>query len=32
MESLLDRMHGVIPLFLTGGMVRKERVADGDTT
>jgi hypothetical protein len=32
MESFPDRMHGVIPLFLRGGMVREEGVADGDTT
>ena len=32
MESLPDRMHGVIPLFLRGGMVREEGVADGDAT
>jgi len=32
MESLPDRMHGVIPLFLGGGVVRKKGVADGDAT
>jgi len=31
-EGSADGVHGVIPLFLRGGMVREERVADGDTT
>lgn len=32
MEGSADGVHGVIPLFLRGGMVREEGVADGDAT